>query len=309
MLTTALGVAFAVGGLAFVVQRISATWEETGPVLRTADPAWLAGALVLGAAGMTAIALPWTNVVEVLGARLDRTSAVLLYYVGELGKYLPGGVWPVVGRGEMAVRAGLRRTVAYSSVLFSLAVLYLAALLLAAGLLPAVLVSGGSSSTPVLLVVLVPVGLLSLHPRILGWVITTGARLTKREVIIELPSWGAMITLVLRYLPAWILIGSATWAVGRALDADIGWTEVCFATVLSWSAGFLVAPAPGGVGIREAAFVAAAGTLPSGIAAAIAICARLVFMIVDTAGAALCGVLLGARKTTPPPAVATDDTV
>lgn len=298
ILSTVLGVLFAVGGLAFVGQRIGATWDETGPVLRSANAAWLVAAVVLAAAGMTAIALPWTDVLRVVGADLDRSSAVLLYFVGEIGKYLPGGVWPVVGRGELAVRSGVRRTVAYSSVLFSLAALYLAALLLGAGLFPVVLVGGGSSSTPVLLVLLVPVGLLALHPRILGSVLRGAGRLTKRDLTIDLPSWREMVALVLRYAPAWLLIGSATWAVARALDADIGWAEVCFATVLSWSAGFLVAPAPGGVGIREAAFVAVAASLPSGIAAAVAICARLVFMIVDTVGAALAGTALGARRRT-----------
>jgi glycosyltransferase 2 family protein len=289
-------VLFAAGGLAFVIQRISADWDETGPVLRSADAGWLVVAVTLAASGMIAIALPWSDVVRVLGAGLARGEAVLLYFVGEIGKYLPGGVWPVVGRGEMAVRGGMRRPVAYSSVLFSLAVLYLAALLVAAGLLPIVLVSGGSSSTPVLLVLLVPVGLAVLHPRVLGVVLATAARLVRRELTLELPPWSAMVTLVLRYIPAWLLIGSATWAVARALGADIGWVEVCFATVLSWSAGFLVAPAPGGVGVREAAFVAVAASLPGGIAAAVALCARVVFMVVDAVGAAIATAVIGARR-------------
>lgn len=294
--TTLLGIIFSVGGLAFVVQRIGATWDETGPVLGGADPRWLALALVLGGAGMTAIALPWVAVVRAVGAALTPSTAVLTYFVGEIGKYLPGGVWPVVGRGELAHRAGVRRTVAYSSVLLSLAALYLAALLLAAGLFPVVLLSGGTSSTPMLLVLLVPIGLALLHPRVLAPILRAGSRVTKRELTIELPSWGTLVGLVVRYVPAWILIGSATWAVSRALSVEVPWTEICLATVLSWAAGFLVAPAPGGVGIREAAFVTVAASMTGGIAAAVALCARLVFMIVDAVAAAVCGLLLGAQR-------------
>jgi hypothetical protein len=44
---------------------------------------------------------------------------------------------------------------------------------------------------------------------------------------------------------------------------------------------------PGGVGVREAVFVAAAGSLDPGIAAATALAARLLFVIVDAAGALL----------------------
>lgn len=293
-LTTLLGVAFALGGLAFVAQRIWSTWDETGPVLRDADPAWLLVALLLAAAGMTAIAVPWVAVVRALGGSLPLSTAVLTYYLGEIGKYLPGGVWPVVGRGELAVRNGIRRTVAYTSVLFSLAVLYLAALLSAAGLFPVVLATGGTSSTPVLLVLLVPLGLVFLHPAVLGPLVQLAGRVAKRDVSLDLPRWGVMVGLVLRYLPAWLLIGSATWAVTRALSADVSWVEICLATVLSWSAGFLVAPAPGGVGIREAAFVAVAASMPGGVAAAAALCARLVFMFVDAVGAAVAGAVLGA---------------
>lgn len=295
-MTTLLGVAFAAGGLAFVVQRIWSTWDETGPVLRSAEPSWLLVAFVLAAAGMTAIALPWVAVVRALGGSLSLSTAVLTYYVGEIGKYLPGGVWPVVGRGELAVRTGMRRTVAYTSVLFSLAVLYLAALLSAAGLFPVVLATGGSSSKPVLLVLLVPLGLVALHPAVLGPLVGLAGRITKRDVALDLPGWGVMVGLVLRYIPAWLLIGSATWAVTRALSADVSWIEICLATVLSWSAGFLVAPAPGGVGIREAAFVAVAASMAGGVAAAAALCARLVFMVVDALGAALCGIVLGSRR-------------
>lgn len=295
-LTTIVGIAFALGGLAFVVQRISASWDETSDALAGAQLGWMALAVGLAAAGMTAIAVPWPDVVEVLGARLDRVEAVLLYFVGEIGKYLPGGVWPVVGRGELAHKAGLARTVAYTSVLFSLAVLYLAALLLAAALFPFVLSADGSSSAPALLLLLVPVGLVCLHPAVLGRVIALGARVTRREFSIDLPSWGAMAGLVLRYVPAWLLIGTSTWAVARGLQADVGWAEVCVATVLSWSAGFLVAPAPGGVGVREAAFVAVATSFPAGIGAATALSARLIFMVVDAGGAAACGAVLGARR-------------
>ncbi|MDZ7675209.1 MAG: lysylphosphatidylglycerol synthase transmembrane domain-containing protein [Acidimicrobiales bacterium] len=297
-IVTAVGLAFAAGGLAFVLQRIGETWDETGPLLRNADPGWLTGALVVAALGMTAIAVPWVRVVDVMGGRLTPRRAIVLYYVGEIGKYLPGGIWPVVGRGELAARTGMRRTVAYSSVLFSLAALYLAALLLAAGLLPFVLASGGSSPAPALLLLLVPLGLALLHPTVLGAILSVVQRVTRRELDLELQPWPTMVGLVVIYVPAWLLIGTATWAVTEALSSPVGWVEICFATTLSWSAGFLVAPAPGGVGIREAVFVAVAASLTSGVAAAVALCARLLFMVVDAVGAAVCSLLLGTPRRT-----------
>ena len=60
-----------------------------------------------------------------------------------------------------------------------------------------------------------------------------------------------------------------------------------FAGVLSWVTGFIVVFVPGGLGVREAAFTAAAGgALDPEIAATVAVVSRLVFMSGDALGAA-----------------------
>src|SRR3546814_3278053 len=77
-------------------------------------------ALGLAAVSMGAIAVPWQRAVRLLGDDLPMRQILSRYFVGELGKYVPGGVWPVLGRGELAARQGIRRTAAYGSVLLSL---------------------------------------------------------------------------------------------------------------------------------------------------------------------------------------------
>ena len=208
------------------------------------------------------------------------------YYLGEIGKYLPGGVWPILGRGELAVRWGVSRAAAYGSVLLSLLALYLAAALVVTVGLP-VLLSGDDGTGPVIVVVLLPLGLAALHPAVLGRVLAVGERLIRRPLQLPTPAWGASVGLVLRYLPAWLAIGGATWAVARALDPSAGVLDVGVAAVLSWLVGFALIPVPGGVGVREAAFVAAAGSLDPGIAAAVAVTARVLFVAVDGIGALL----------------------
>jgi uncharacterized membrane protein YbhN (UPF0104 family) len=89
-----------------------------------------------------------------------------------------------------------------------------------------------------------------------------------------------------------VFVGTATWAIARAFDPNVGWLQIVPAAVLSWIIGFVLVPIPGGLGVREAAFVGLAGGLSSGIAATVAIAARLSFMLVDGAGALLAGVAL-----------------
>ena len=112
----ALGVAGAALGLA-ALGFVGATLADHGDELRDAvdgaSVAWLLVALGLSALAMTSIALPWRHAIATLGGPLlPRRESVPRFFLGEIGKYLPGGAWPVVGRAELAVRAGVSRPVA-----------------------------------------------------------------------------------------------------------------------------------------------------------------------------------------------------
>lgn len=257
-------------------------WDEGRRAVADTEAAWLVGALALAAVAMVGIAWPWSDVMAVLGTRVPRARAVAWYFVGELGKYVPGGVWTVVGRAEQATGGGLERSVAYGGVALSLVAAYLAAIVVALALVP--VASGGG--VPFAVFALLPVGLAALHPRVLQPLLGLVSRLVRRPVPVEPPRWGVAVGLVARYVPAWLLVGAATWCVARALDPGAGLGRVALAGVLSWIVGFLAVPVPGGLGVREAVFVSAAG-LPLATGAATAVVARLGFMLVDASGALL----------------------
>ncbi len=291
--STAFGVL--VGGVAgaFVIRALVRDRHTIRAALDTASVGWVGVAGVLAVGGMVAIALPWRFAIGVLGAALDRRQVLARYFLGELGKYVPGGVWPVLGHGELARRAGVSASVAYGSVVLSLASLYLAAAGVVAVGLPASL--GDASRWWLVLLAVVPVGVVALHPRVLGAVVTGLGRLTHRPLDVVVPRWGQSTGLVLRYVPAWLAIGAATWAVARSLDSSAQLVDVGTAAVLSWIVGFVAVPVPGGVGVREATFVAAAGSLDPGVAAVVAVVARVLFVAVDAAGAGIGALLLRSR--------------
>ncbi len=292
-----MGALLAAVAVAFVVRTLTRQWDDVRASLDDANPAWIVLAAVLAAAGMTAIAIPWRRALHLLGGELSLGQSIARYFVGELGKYVPGGVWPVVGRGELARRAGVARIAAYSSVALSLAALYLAAMFTVVAGAPAI-VGGGSPGRYLWVLGLLPVGVACLHHRVLEWVRGLGARLLRRELDASIPRWRDSLVLLACYLPAWLFVGTATWAVARGLGQDVGWWDVAPAAVLSWVVGFVLVPVPGGVGVREVAFVAASG-LGGGVGAAVALVARVLFVLVDTAGAALGSAWLARHRVSP----------
>jgi uncharacterized membrane protein YbhN (UPF0104 family) len=281
------GIVIAIAGLAFVTRTLVKEWDETQELLREAEWGWLLLAVPTCLAGMTAVGVPWRAIIEALGERHQLGDTLRWYFPGQLGKYVPGGIWPVVGRGELAVRGGVSRPAAYASVALSLALTYLAAALTALVFLVLSILAGEDAGGAFWVLLVLPIGLACLHPAVLTRLVAAAERIFSRQVAVDVPDYRTTVRLLLAHVPAWVLIGVATWFVARAFMPEPPVWQVLFAGVLSWIVGFVVIPVPGGIGVREAAFAAAAVSLPNDVAATVAIVSRLCFITADLLGAGL----------------------
>jgi glycosyltransferase 2 family protein len=270
--------------LAFVVHLLVRDWPETEKALKHAQFWWLLPAAVCAVAAMLIMAWRWgAAIVAVGGGSAGHHRVMSAFFVGEAGKYLPGGVWAMLGRSELARREGYERAIAYSSVALSLIGCYLAAALTAL-VLAVVALIGGSISMPWWPVAVVAaVGLAAIHPAVSRRILDLVSRVFRRRLTIEIPSWGSCLRLTATYVPVWVFIAAATTLVTKSLVPHPQIARVALAAVVSWIIGF-VSPSPGGIGVREAVFVAVAG-LAAGPAAAAAILARVLFVLVDGSGA------------------------
>lgn len=287
-LPTVLGIVIGGVCVAFVVGAMTSRWSDVRDEITHAGPGWLIVAFAAASAAMVWIAMCWSQALALVGhqERPERRRVIAWYFAGEIGKYVPGGVWTVVGRGELARRGGIAGSRAYPSVGLSLAALYLGGLAVTAVLVPLAALSGVHPSLALALLALLPLGLLAFHPQVLARARAVVVRFTGRGQTIVLPPWRATIALVSRYVPGWLLIWAATWCVARAFLPDPPVLRLGIAATLSWVAGLAAVPVPAGAGVREATFVALAG-LPLGIAATVAVTCRLLFVVVDVLGALL----------------------
>jgi len=286
-LSTLLGFALAGLGAAFVVWSLADEWEPVLEATSGARPLWLGAGFVFGMAGMVGLGLGWRRALGLLGLPCSRRDALHWYFVGQLGKYVPGGVWAVVGSAELAAGEGASRARAYGAMLLALGCGYLAGVLAVASLLPFQIGLLQGLPTVGVLLALIPLGVLAVHPAVLGRVLELTRRISRRPIDLEVPSWASSLRLVGWHLPAWLGLGVATWCVARALEGPVPVVNIMLAAILAWVVGFLVVPAPGGLGVREAVFTVAATSLSTGMAAAVAVVARVLFVLVDVVGAGL----------------------
>lgn len=281
--------------IAFVAYLLVREWPETVDALRHARLWWLVPAVPCALVGMFLMAWRWgAAIIAVGGGRAGSHRVISAFFVGEEGKYIPGAVWAVLGRSELARREGYERSIAYSSVALSLVGCYLAAAITALAL-AAVSLIGGSIAMPWWPVAVVAaVGITAIHPAVSRRILALTSRILGRTLTVEIPSWSRCLQLTGWYIPVWILIAAATTLVTKSLVAHPPIARVALAAVVSWIIGFIT-PAPGGIGVREAVFVAIAG-VAAGPAAAAAILARVLFVLVDGLGAGVGWLVLRATE-------------
>lgn len=281
-----VGILFALVAVAFCVVTLIDQWSRVSAAIRRADVGLLGLGLLLSAIAMIGLGLLWWSCLRQAGHAIRPVVVLAWNFGGELGKYLPGSVWSVLGRGELAARSGaVGRRNAYLTTLAAYAVMTLAASF-ACGLLgPAAAIDGATSAYWVL-VLLVPICLVSGMPGVLRPAAAATARLTRGRITWTPPTRSQLVRLILCAVPTWLLVGAAAVAVTAALNLHQRPMQVALAAVVAWIVGFLAVPVPAGAGVREVLFIAICG-LDAGPATAVAAIARILLIVVDAVGGIL----------------------
>lgn len=247
-LSTALRVAFGLGGVVFMVVAFVRTWDRSQG-MPLPSPAVLLLALLAAAASPVAGFMAWS---EVLHRRPTRSLASG-FFTAQLGKYVPGGIWQAVGQVGYAVRDAIGVGKAASAFVVNSIAQAVAGLLIGA-----LLVVTGPSLTDLQRAGVAAVTLTAalLYRPVLVRAVRLLRRWTGRGAGTGLvPSQQAILASLLYNVASLIAAGTA-FALLLA-DAGGGWTLGAIpAFSLAWSLGFLVVPFPAGLGIREAVLVA-----------------------------------------------------
>jgi glycosyltransferase 2 family protein len=269
-------------GALFVVRR----WDELVAEFRQMSWVAILAAVVLAALAQVSAMRAYRAILADLGAPLPVPAAGRLYFVGQLGKYLPGTVWVLVGTMALARELRIMRKTSLAASALALVLSIATALIVAAALLP--IGAAGSVRRFWYLGLLIPVLLIGLHPKVVGTVLDTGLRLVGRQPMparltptgtLRAAGWQALSWLLFG-LHAWLLVIGVGGPVGASLAVSVG------GFALAYGIGPLAVVAPAGAGVRETALVLTLGTVVGGTAAlAVALVSRVVLVGVDFAQA------------------------
>jgi uncharacterized membrane protein YbhN (UPF0104 family) len=276
-------------------------WDDIAESLRSQHWYVVLGALGLALAGVFLSFLIWRGTLTVLGNRLPVRPAARLFFVTQLGKYLPGAVWPVVAQMRLGKELGVPKQRMGLAFLLTLGLSTLVGILVGAAALPALLRAEGRVVLLGLLVVPVLVAL--LVPRVLNALLGTGLRLLRRPGLERPLHERDVLRGVGSALLFWLVYGGHVWLLAVGLGAD-PWEALPVAIggfAIAFSLGPLLVVLPAGAGVREAVLILLLqAVLPTADATAVALTSRGVLMATDgllALGAALVPRHFGAHET------------
>ena len=279
------------GFLLLALGLLAVALVDAGPraldAAREIGPARIAGSLAAVLAGLLASALVWRALLRDLGAPLGLRPALHVFFLGQLGKYVPGNVFAVAAQMELGRDQGLSRSRVGTASLLFMGVLVAAGLLASAVALP--LTSPDALAEYGWVLVLLPVGLLLLAPPVLTRLVQTALRLLRRDPLERPLSWGGTARALGWALVMWAAYGVHLLLLVQPQDggADAGLLLSLGAYALAWTAGFLFVLAPAGAVVREAALVVAlAPVLDQPSALAVALVSRVLMTLGDLVWAA-----------------------
>jgi hypothetical protein len=249
--------------------------------------------LVALAAGLSLVnvllaALSWRSVSAGLGAPLGLRDAGVVYLVGQVGKYLPGGVWNLVASAELGSDRGVARRRTVGSLL--VAVLLSAAM---GGLLVLLTLPGapGPLEDRGWLVLLAPLAVLAVLPGVLDRVLAALLRLTRQEPVRERIGAGPTAAACGWSLLSWVAVGLQVLVLTLAVGAEPGMELLRLSVggyALAWVVGFVLVVLPAGVGAREAVLaLALAPVLDAGGVLVVVLLSRVLVTLADLAAAGL----------------------
>ena len=185
--------------LGFLVALVQRQWAVLQAYQWQLAPGWAVLALV----GLELTWLfeldTWRMILRSLGGPLPYRRAAPIWFLSNIIRYIPGNIWQFLGMAELAAEEGVPRMATFTSIVLHQAISTAAGIVLAS-LYFAFAGAGAWFAWLRPFLLLTPLGLLLLQPRILERFLNWAMAKLRRPALRVTLTWGQVWVLLLRYL-------------------------------------------------------------------------------------------------------------
>lgn len=299
----AVGIAVACLILLFMIRSLRSEIAGLGKHEFVVSPWRIAGAFATYAILFLIYGALWKYILGKFGYSLPYVKSLRVWLLSQAGRYVPGKVWFALGRIYLSEREGVPRSVTTVATALELA-LVLASSLVVFGL--ASVATGTLGGHPYAWsVVLVPVIVAGVHPKIIG----RAVRLLRKGQGEFTMKYVDVLKILAAYAGCWCVYGLGFYLVGTAVVVKAAGVaggppmgrgllpEMIGINALSWTVGFISIVTPAGLGVREGiAFSLLSKAVDKPYPSLIPLVARLWVTIAEVAAIGIAAIPGGRRQ-------------
>lgn len=289
LLSRAAGIAIVVLILGFMLRTLYLGWEELEAYDWNLDYPSLIIAFSLMLLASAFYAYLWRLILERLGTPLSFRKSYRIFFLSQMGRYLPGKVWGILGLVYLSQKEGVSRVISGASVTLQLLLQVVSGVMVFAVTLP-FWRSATSNTDLYMLFILFPAGLILLHPALVSRGLNLALRVTGQEQLGLDWRYSYLLGQVGLWAVFWLLNGLAHYFLVRSIYSSPLPPFLVLAGIfaVAWVAGFVSLVTPAGLGVMEGTLALLLSLyLPIHVATIIALWARLARTAGDLTSAAV----------------------
>ncbi len=283
--------------LIFVIDSFSQNWPKVTSYVWNVNYATLALSVVAHLFTFVLFSWVWCWLLTAYGHNIRIKSAFKIGYLANLGRYIPGKIWPVFGMAYLAEQVGVKKRESVSSWIVALVYANMASLIAAMffGFFNDTISEWVKSVAPnsVLIagsmVAIAASAVLLYRPDIVSASVNKILKIMKREPVTLEMSRRTATKVFFGYMACWILYGFAFWLFAQAMlnDVSVPFASGVGSFIVAYQVGYLAFFSPGGIGVRELTLVVLLQPSIGDSAFAIALAARLWNMAAEVIAAVI----------------------
>lgn len=246
-----LGIFLGAAILIFIVREFLKNWQDIVPYLKNMNVGLFACAAVIYGLAFLATGCNWAYILHTMDDRLGIAGYLNIHMVSALARYIPGGIWNIVGKAYLCTEKKVEKSATTASMILEYVFQIISSGLFFLFFIP---VLAGDLLSPLMTAGILAAAAAALW--LLPWAAGFGVRFLGRifkEDLSGLRLRKSFVYQVLfRYMAVWLLTGMGLVVLVMSFSQiePVQGLYLVLSYPVSWVAGFL-SPSPNGMGVRE----------------------------------------------------------
>lgn len=249
-----IGIVLAAIILWYMVKAFVSNWSQIQPYLANIKPVWFVLSVVIYAITFLMTGNNWSYLLHQMDESATQTEYLNIHMVSALARYIPGGIWNIVGKAYMCTQKNVDKGATTVSMVLEYVFQIVSSALFLLFFVPVAL-RKYLGNVGVVLVFVFVIFAIFIMPYVINIGIKVVAKIMKCDYETIHLEKKYIYKVLLRYVIVWLITGISVIMLAYSFTeiTSLQGVYLMLSYPISWVVGFL-SPSPNGMGVREGVF-------------------------------------------------------